>query len=287
MASPFSSIGFPITTMQEAGEIANRIADQTTRINVKNGTYLRWAPGSGEELWLLRNRRGALIGLNPHFTGSSSVQVGLVERVEQSDDSPLDGAFLAWGGCEDEPWDGECQLVFDCPDAASHAELKLPALATAQIAAFARSIDLHESPGAFARAQAGEDVPFASKSFIPSGLFADELEPDGPGDSEGSRTSEAIFTGHVVDSSVRTNSLTGDHYVWAAVETLGGVYDVVADPELLPEPPAPGAVVMGSFWLSGRLVGEPPVEVQAPVQEEATVQEEAPGRKGLLRRLFG
>ena len=282
MASHFSSIGFRITTMEEAEEVASRIAPEATTIDVKRGTYLRWAPGSGEELWLLRNRRGALIGLNPHFTGSSSVRVGLVERVEQPDDSPLDGAFFAWGGAEDEPWDGVCQLVFDCPDAASHADLKLPALATAQIAAFARSIDVHESQEAFAHAQEGEDLPFASQSFLPSGLFADELEPDGGG----SRTSEVIFSGHVVDSSVRTNSLTGLDYVWAAVETLGGVYDVVADQELLPEPPAPGAVVMGTFWLSGRLVGEP-VEVEEPARAEAPAEEGAPKRKGLLRRLFG
>jgi hypothetical protein len=110
---------------------------------------------------------------------------------------------------------------------------------------------------------------------VPSGLFTDELESIGLGGGGEQRSSEAIFAAHVVDSSLRTNSLTGDHYVWAAVGTLGGVYDVVADPELLAAPPAPGAVVMGSFWLSGRLVGEPHVE------REATVE-----RAGLLRRLF-
>ena len=281
MASHFSSIGFPITTMAEAEELANWIAPRATTIAVKNGAYLHWAPGSGEELWLLHNRRGSLIGLNPHFAGSSSVRVGLVERVEQPGDSSLDGAFFAWGGAEDDPWDGACQLVFDCPDAASHADLKLPALATAQLAAFAQSIDVHGSPEEFAEAQVGEEVPFASQSFLPSGLFAEELGSDG-----GSRTSEAIFTGHVLESSVRTNSLTGVHYVWAAVETLGGVYDVVADQELLPEAPAPGAVVIGTFWLSGRLVGEP-VEIDEPAHEQASAREEAPERKGLLRRLFG
>jgi hypothetical protein len=277
MASHFSSIGFPITTMEEAEEIANRITPEATPIEVKNGTYLRWAPGSGEELWLLRNRRGATIGLNPHFTGSSSVRIGLVERVERRGESPLDGAFFAWAGVDDDPSDGECQLVFDCPDAASHAGLQLPALATGQIAAFAHSIEVHASQEEFDTSQEQADVPFASQSFFPAGLFADELDTDGDADAS---TSEAIFTGHVVDSSIRTNSLTNVQYVWAAVETLGGVYDVVVGQDLLSEPPANGAVVMGSFWLSGRLVGEP-VEVEAPVEQEA------PKRKGLIRRLFG
>jgi hypothetical protein len=275
MASHFSTIGFPITTMQEAEDTANRVAPQATSISVKGGTYLRWAPGSGEELWLLRNRRGALIGLNPHFTGSSSVRVGLLERIRRPEDTRLDGAFFGWVDPDQEPDDGACQVVFECPDAATHAALKLPAIATAQIAAFARSIEVHESRGAFEHAQEGQDIPFASQSFVPSGLFTDELESIGLGDGGEPRSSEAIFAAHVVDSSLRTNSLTGDHYVWAAVGTLGGVYDVVADPELLAAPPAPGAVVMGSFWLSGRLVGEPHVE------REATVE-----RAGLLRRLF-
>jgi hypothetical protein len=133
--------------MQEAEDIANRVAPQASSISVKGGTYLRWAPGSGEELWLLRNRRGALIGLNPHFTGSSSVRVGLLERIRRPEDTRLDGAFFGWVDPDQEPDDGACQVVFECPDAATHAALKLPAIATAQIAAFARSIEVHESRG--------------------------------------------------------------------------------------------------------------------------------------------
>lgn len=38
----------------------------------------------------------------------------------------------------------------------------------------------------------------------------------------------------------------------AEVETLGGVFDVVVDPELLPDGIPDGGVVQGVFWLTGR-----------------------------------
>ena len=64
---------------------------------------------------------------------------------------------------------------------------------------------------------------------------------------------EAVFSGHVLESGRRTNRLTGADFIWCLVETLGGVYDVVIDPELLPDVPRVGGVLQGSFWLSGRI----------------------------------
>jgi hypothetical protein len=52
------------------------------------------------------------------------------------------------------------------------------------------------------------------------------------------------------------NETTGDAFWWARVRTLGGEIEVVADPVLLTGPVTPGAVVQGSFWLSGRLPDE-------------------------------
>jgi hypothetical protein len=113
-------------------------------------------------------------------------------------------------------------------------------------------------------------VRFATQSLAPAGLFSDELE------------AMAVFTGHVVESALRTNSLTGREYAWAAVESLGGAYDVVAARELLSAAPPAGAVVMGSFWLSGRLLDEP-----RHVEHDAEPEEAPAPPKGLLRRLFG
>ena len=61
-------------------------------------------------------------------------------------------------------------------------------------------------------------------------------------------------SGGVVEAEERRNTVTGRPFCWALVETVGGTFDVVIDPELLPDPPRAGSVLWGWFCLSGRLV---------------------------------
>ena len=78
----------------------------------------------------------------------------------------------------------------------------------------------------------------------PFGLFGS------PGDG-----ALAVFTGHILAAGDRRNGLTGEVFCWTLVETLGGVFDVVIDSELITETPQVGGVLSGSFWLSGRVSG--------------------------------
>jgi len=88
----------------------------------------------------------------------------------------------------------------------------------------------------------------ASKSFIPSGLVSPSGEPVTPPESH------ALIAGHVVEADTRANAVSGAPFVWALVDSLGGTFDIVIDPELLPRMPRPGDVLAGWFWLSGRLL---------------------------------
>jgi hypothetical protein len=67
----------------------------------------------------------------------------------------------------------------------------------------------------------------------------------------------ALIAGHVVEADTRANAVSGAPFVWALVDSLGGTFDVVIDPELLPRMPRPGDVLAGWFWLSGRLLAGP------------------------------
>ena len=58
----------------------------------------------------------------------------------------------------------------------------------------------------------------------------------------------------MLEAAVRVNTVSGMPYWWALVDTVGGTFDVVIDPELLPDPPRTGNVLAGWFWLSGRLL---------------------------------
>ena len=189
------------------------------------------------------------MGMNAHFAGKSSIRLAVEARVARPSHTPLDGTFLAWANPPaGAATGGDYPFAFDCPDAATHLELPLPATVTAQVAAFAQQLSLYESPAAYTSARAAEGVSSPSRSFIPSGLISPEGEPRNPPEPH------ALIAGHVLEAAVRVNTITRLSYWWALLDTVGGTFDVVIDPELLPEPPRAGNILAGWFWLSGRLV---------------------------------
>jgi len=249
MPSQFSAIGFSITSGEDLAALASRVAGEAERISTPSGEYLKWAPPSGEQLWLQITHEGDAMGMSAHFAGKSSIRLAVEARVARPSHTPLDGTFLAWANPPaGAVTGGDYPFAFDCPDAATHVELPLPATVTAQVAAFAQQMSLYESAGAYASSRAAEGVSSPSRSFIPSGLISPDGEPRNPPEPH------ALIAGHVLEASVRVNAVSGMPYWWALVDTVGGTFDVVIDPELLPEPPRAGNVLAGWFWLSGRLL---------------------------------
>ena len=248
MPSQFSTIGFRITSGEELAALASHVVDKSERISTPPGDYLKWAPPSGEQLWLQISPDGDAMGMSAHFEGKSTVRVAVEARVTRPSQTPLDGTFLAWANPpESSATGGDYPFAFDCPDAAVHADVALPVTVTAQVAAFAQQISLYESFESYA---ASQGVP-ASKSFIPSGLVSPSGEPLTPPEPH------ALIAGQVVEADTRANAVSGAPFVWALVDSLGGTFDVVIDPELLPRMPRPGDVLAGWFWLSGRLLAGP------------------------------
>jgi hypothetical protein len=246
--SQFSAIGFHVSSGEDLAALASRVAERADTIDAADGQYLKWSPPSGEQLWLQVKRNGDAMGMNPHFEGKSVVRVALEARIARESHTPLDGTFLAWAnppaGSET---GGDYPLAFDCPDAATHASLVLPATLTAQIAAFAQQLTVHESEAAYGRASSAQGLSFGSRSFIPSGLISPSGEPVSPPESH------ALISGHVIEAAEIRNAVTGEPFWWALVDTVGGTFDVVIDPSLVERPVRPGNVLSGWFWLSGRL----------------------------------
>ena len=253
MPSQFSSIGFRVSSGEDLAALASQVADKAERVYAAAGEYLKWAPPSGEQLWLQISHNGDAMGMNPHFAGKASLRVGVEARVARPSHTPLDGTFLAWANPPaGAATGGDYPFAFDCPDAATHLDLALPAVVTAQVAAFAQQVSLHESASAYASSPDAQGSQGASQSFIPSGLISPSGEPVIPPESH------ALIAGHVLEAAPRVNVISGAQYWWALVETLGGTFDVVIDPALLSDQPRAGNVVSGWFWLSGRLsTGEP------------------------------
>lgn len=139
--------------------------------------------------------------------------------------------------------------MFDAPDAAVYADLAVPGIADAAISAFAAEIELHASPEAFERE--AEEPGFATRSFIPSGTFTPDGDAIDPPDAE------AIIGGHVIEADTRTNEITGRPFYRALVDSYEASFDVVIDPAIVERQPRPGEVVLGGFWLTGRLRSYP------------------------------
>ncbi len=250
MASHLSTIGLSAASEQDFWDLAQQVGPLADALPVPGGgTYFRWADPSAAELWLQVNEGHEVIGMNPHFAGESAVRVGLTARIPPDGPSPFDGSFHGWADPQspDGPESGCYPFVFDAPDYRLHDDLALPLVTEVQVAAFAHEIEAFESVESYNASQTGE-VKFASQSFIPSGLFSPG------GETPGRPTAHAIFTGHVIEAERRVNALTGRPFHWALVDTLGGVFDVVIDPVLLPEVPQVGGVVSGLFWLTGRIL---------------------------------
>jgi hypothetical protein len=246
-----SSLGFRFSTQQEFVDLAMTAATQGEPIQVGDGTYYRWTPGADIELWAQVDEDGQIIGLNPHFSGAARMQVRLIERIAREDDSPLDGAFYGWADpAEDnpeevDPEDGQYPFAFDAPDFKRHDELAPPAIVNVQLAAFVQEMRAFENDEAFQAGEAsedGENFKMAPESCIPSGTFSDPPE------------STVIFSGHVLETAQVTNPHTQQAFWWARVRTLGGEFDVVADPEIVEGTIVQGGVIGGSAWLSGLIV---------------------------------
>lgn len=253
MPSQFSAIGFTITSGEDLAALASRVAGEAERISAPPGDYLKWASPSGEQLWLQISPGGDAMGMSAHFAGKSSIRLAVEARVARPSNTPLDGTFLVWANPPaGAATGGDYPFAFDCPDAATHLDLTLPATVTAQVAAFAQDVSLYDSADAYVSSQAGQGMSSPSRSFIPSGLISPDGEPRNPPEPH------ALIAGHVLESGVQVNAITGLQYCWALVDTVGGTFDVVIDPDLLPRPPRAGNVVAGWFWLSGRLLtGKP------------------------------
>ena len=249
MPNHFLAIGFAVRDQDELDELATRVIEHGETVRVGPGEYHRWAPGGGPEVWV-QVAGGEVIGLTPHFNGSSALRVGIVGRVFLPDDSTLEGHLYAWANPPaDGPLDGgDYPFVFAVPDYRALDGMRVPTAARVQVAAFAHELELYATEEAYLAAQDPEMV-FAPESFIPAGMFGEEGEEPEP---------LALINGTVLAAERRVNP-AGEGFWWIHLRTLGGEVEVVAEEELVAEPPVVGGVASGEFYLTGRVALDAPV----------------------------
>lgn len=250
MPSHLDSLGFNVA--DEAGfiELIRLTAQKGAPVYTGVGSYLQWVFGNGIELWTQSDDGVRLIGLNPHYSGSTTQIVGLSRKFPHPE-SPMDGAFEAWINPEiDLSYDppevfGDYPFIFDSPGFDWFQNIPLPAIARVQLAAFAHDLEIFEDEAHYKPRIKGEDYALAPYFFIPSGTFA-EVEGKLP-------EAAVIFGGYLLHSKTLTNKLTGKEFTLATVQTYCMDIDILIDPVLITQPLQAGQVLVGSYWVSGMI----------------------------------
>ena len=250
--SNLSDIGFPTSGEKDINDMISHVLELTETIRCPQGFYLKFTDASGAEIWLQGNFEQELLGFNPHFAGKSRRRVGLTKAIER-ESSPLDGGFHAWANPQDGlNGSGDYPFVFDVPDFRMVKDLEFPQTVEIQLTAFASNdFKIYGNDEDYQKAQESE-LKYASKMFVPSGLFAVD-EKGGNRDLSLARP-VGMFAGEIKDFELKTNALSGEKFYALLVETLGGEIDVVVDPKFVPQEPKIGGIVSGQFWLSGKVL---------------------------------
>lgn len=266
--------------------------------SLKGCHYLLYLSKSGGQLWGTLEDGNCFGGFVPHFVGKSKIRMCVLQSQPlQFDDGTkgvLDGRFIAipdehgnaitylheeceegialfqsliilpnkgttysgYGFSNPNTNEAFITLEFDSPNFGFFGGRPLPAIVTVQLSAFAREIRTFDSVEEYESMKEkttclrdGKEVDISlSSQFFGSGSFVDK-----------EKTGYACIVGHVIETELRNNELSGESFYWALIETTGGIQiDVVIHPTLLDtyssKPPQVGGVVRGYFWLSGLLL---------------------------------
>ena len=147
--------------------------------------------------------------------------------------------------------------------------LTYPYTTNVQLAAFAGDVLCFRDEAHFELSQMS-DFKWASKSLVPNGLLNNGEQRA----QESAPAATCVFAGEVVTAERRQNTLSEKYFYALVIDTLGGKLHLVVADGVFEETPAPGNIVHGQCWLSGKL----DIDYVADGSEE---------KKGFFSRLFG
>jgi hypothetical protein len=248
MGNLFGDLGFEASNRKEFERLVRRAARSGSQAG-RSGKfhYVLWTPGEGIELWVQMTAQETIIGCNPFFSGVGRIRMGVMQ-IAENPEHPIDGYLQGWANPEPQQTDaGLYPFAVDVPD--FHLvkdKVLVSAVIHLQISAFAEYLHCYQDDDEFHRRPlSDEEARLSPEAFIPVGVL---------GENGSNPQSQASFSGHVQSAEVRVNPITGRKFHVLAVQTLGGVFDVLADPALVTGLPLAGGVIFGAFRLSARLL---------------------------------
>jgi hypothetical protein len=258
MASHFEAIGFDFADEAEFAQLVERAAGEGKRRTRKDGgVSALWRDESGASVAVHLDIDAALVCAAPSFAATSRVSAR-INGVAADPECPFCSVLVA-----EVLENGEViyplvvQLenideVLESDVGGREAELAL--------AAFAVEIQVWPDERTYEEA-VDQDVPLASQSLIPTGLFTPEPKRRGllrRKKAAGPPQPHALVTGVVETAATLRNAASGLEFIHARVATYGPVVDVLASAGDVTTPVTPGNVVQSNSWLIGRLLGQTP-----------------------------
>jgi hypothetical protein len=245
MGSHLSAIGFGCQQDSDVLDLVERIWPNTTEHTFRGGCYRRWDSGCGADVWLHLDRQGVIVGLTPGFAGKGSLPFRAYTRFPRERGTRFEGALKGWTTCHTSGTDVH-PIAFDLIGYGLPLASRTPFVSSVRLTAFAHDITTHSDAHTFLASQESK-LKLASNFFIHTGLL------DQPEDRTIRPASTAMFAAKVIESAEHVVPMFNSRFHWMLVESLIGTLDIVADPADTSHLPPPGSIVVGSFWLCGRL----------------------------------
>jgi hypothetical protein len=239
MASHFECIGLPVGSRDAFEATISSALERAARTATPGGGQLAlWTEPSGATVSVCLNADGAIECATPSFAATSRLRVRTLGIIADADCSSCDLLHVEVLG-NDETMVYPLVLQVDDLEV-SRDRFAIDRVLTIRIAAFAEEISIWPNDDAYLAGQRG--VKMAAESLIPTGLFGSQAQ------------ARATLAGHVRAAERRVNEATGSPFFWLAVQTYGGIYDVIAAAADLDAVPPDGAVVQASCWMVGRVL---------------------------------
>jgi len=243
MAIHFSDIGFKLDEydyIDELTEFIEENTENTDKISAGDEHYLVVSVDDTVEMWFHSVYGETDIAcVEPHYRSGMYYEA----------------AGAGWVYIEDERMTGLLKVMLDgyplnlnVSSAACLPEFEAGAPCTCEISCFAETYSVYDDLEDFTENNDYGDI-YKPQDVIPVGCY------EKFGNDEVAETSRAIITGIVKEVEVKVNGYTGNEFYLVKIESLNNSFALLIDPELADyEPPEAGNVVMGRFWLTGKVI---------------------------------
>lgn len=231
MPSHYTDMGFYANSIKDVKHIIENLPEPQCRIETPNGIYQYTIFDNNIEFWILLDAQDNILNLDFHYNNKHAVPVKMLEWLTDDDGEYTNTIKVSYP--QDKP---KFPIIVDVPNAELHRALKREDKFMLQIACFAETMTVSHGDSTLSR----------QESYVPIGAFA--------ASDEDTAAANASLCAHILDFEQRQNSMDGGMYYVITVRCQDALFDVIADASYIDIELRKGAIIEGTFWMSGKIL---------------------------------